>query len=421
MKAVVVELNNGFAAVLSDDGCIVTVKNNNFKIGQIIKTRNPNFKIARKIAAFSASAAAFIILSVGTWAYASPYTYISVDVNPSIEFTANRFDLIIRVKAVNDDGENILSEIPLTNLKNKTIRNAISQTIEQITEAGYFDSDTEGGIVIATSCKDTEKADNLVLELRETLENETAQNGDKVTIETFSVGLERVEEAKEMGVTPGKLNLVEKLQGVADDPSSINTEEWLDKPVREIMKATKEYKDHKNNSVKSSDETITKDSDEMIADDAGETIADVASEPIADDSDKIIVDDFDETTAQKEQVQQENQLKQSKEEHALEKAEKKSEKDQNVVDKSNIKEQATEKKGAEKAKKVNEKSSKAEESSTEEDAYPSDDASSLTLKETEKSKATEKMEETSEKTHKETNKGQEKENTSNQSENQGNH
>lgn len=242
MKAVVVELQNDFAAVLSDDGCVTTVKNNNYEVGQIIQIKKRSSHLTKKISAFAASAAAFAILGTGVWAYASPYTYVSVDVNPSIEFSVNRFDRVIDVTAVNDDGDDILEDISLNDLKNETISNALVNTIEQISEAGYFDSETEGGIVITTSSSDMTKAEELATDLAQDVEQKTAQNGDSLEIEVFSVNQERVEKAKELGVTPGKLNLVEKLQAASGNSASVNLEEWLDKPVKDIMKATKEYK-----------------------------------------------------------------------------------------------------------------------------------------------------------------------------------
>lgn len=242
MKAVVVELNKNQAAVLSDDGCIVTIRNDNYEIGQVIQMKNQKLGLTKKLSVFAASAAAFVVLSVGTWAYASPYTYVSVDVNPSIEFIVNRFDRVIKVKAVNDDGEEILSEIPLNELTNESIENAIKTTVDQLSEAGYFNSEAEGGIVIATSSEDTEKAEELADELQTSVEEVNQENGDSVVVETISVGLERVKEAQELGVTPGKLNLVEKLQEAAGDTAEVDISEWLDKPVKDIMKATKDYK-----------------------------------------------------------------------------------------------------------------------------------------------------------------------------------
>ncbi|MHB8127770.1 MAG: anti-sigma-I factor RsgI family protein [Mobilitalea sp.] len=240
MKAVVVEFKSDLAAVLSDDGCIVTVKNDNYEIGQIIQMRNSKIDFTKKIAMFAASAAAFVVLGVGSWAYASPYSYVSIDVNPSIEFTVNRFDRVLHVKAVNDDGEEILKEISLGYLNNKTIEEALTKTVKQLSASGYFEGDIEGGIVITTSGQNPLKAEELSLELQQTAKNEVVENGDDVDVEVFSVPLERVEEARSLGVTPGKLNLVEKLQASATDPATIDLEEWLSKSVKDIMKATKD-------------------------------------------------------------------------------------------------------------------------------------------------------------------------------------
>jgi len=251
LKAVVVQLNNTKAAVLSDDGCITTIKNNNYEIGQVIQLKKSKTDMVKKLTVMAAAAAGFIFVSVGSWAYASPYTYVSVDVNPSIEFIVNRFDRVIKVKAVNDDGEDVLSKLSLDTLKNQPIDDAITTTVDQISATGYFDGDTDGGIMITTSSEDAGKAEALAVNLQESVEQQTVQNGDVVEVEAISVGKDRVQEAQKLGVTPGKLNLVEQLQEAADDPTDISIEEWLNKPVKDIMKATKDYKD----SGKSSEDT----------------------------------------------------------------------------------------------------------------------------------------------------------------------
>lgn len=241
MKAVVVELKRDCAAVLSDDGRIVAVKNDNYEIGQIIQIRTQKLNITKKLTVLAASAAALVFLSAGAWAYASPYTYVSIDVNPSIEYTVNRFDRVIKVKAANDDGEELLNEIPLRELTNKSIENAVKTTVEQLSAAGYLDGEAEDSIIIATSSEGTGKADKLAEQLQTSVEEVNQENGASVAVETFSVEPERVREARELGVTPGKLNLIEKLKEAAGDSAEVNIDEWLDKPVKEIMQATKEY------------------------------------------------------------------------------------------------------------------------------------------------------------------------------------
>lgn len=242
MKAVILEIRNGYASVLSDDGCIIKIKNSNYEIGQVIQMTKQKNGAIKKLATFAASAVAVLVLGVSTWAYASPYSYVSLDVNPSIEFVLNRFDRVLSIKSVNDDGEEVLQEIKLSNLKNKTIIEAINHTLSQISELGYISDDSNAGIVITTSGKNMDKADELALEIKEEVEDEIVENYDTASIEVYSVGLERVEAARELGVTPGKLNLVEKLIASSNDSESINLEEWLDKPVKDIMKATKAYK-----------------------------------------------------------------------------------------------------------------------------------------------------------------------------------
>lgn len=242
MKAVIVELRNGYASVLSDDGCIVKIKDNNYEIGQVIQMTNQRNNMVKKIVTFAAGAAAIMVLSVSTWAYASPYTYVSLDVNPSIEFVLNRFDRVLTIKSVNDDGEDVLQEITLKNLKNKTIVQAINQTIDQISQLGYLSDGTTAGIVITTSGKNMDKADELAIEIKDEVEDEISKTYDSASVEVFSIGMERVEAARELGVTPGKLNLVEKLIASSNDAENINLQEWLDKPVKDIMKATKAYR-----------------------------------------------------------------------------------------------------------------------------------------------------------------------------------
>ena len=242
MKAVIVELRDGYASVLSDDGCVVKIKNNNYELGQVIYINNTGKSMVRKIAMFAASAAAVLVLGTGTWAYASPYSYVSLDVNPSIEYVLNRFDRVININAVNEDGEEILHEFKLGNIKHKTIKHAIHQTLDQITDLGYLNSDTKSGIIIATSGKNLNKADQLAHEIKEEVEQDIVDSYDDLpidaTVEAYSVGMERVEKAKELGVTPGKLNLVEKMISSSDDAENIKLEEWLDKPVSDIISAT---------------------------------------------------------------------------------------------------------------------------------------------------------------------------------------
>ncbi|WP_324825765.1 anti-sigma factor domain-containing protein [Sinanaerobacter sp. ZZT-01] len=241
MKAVVTEIKGSFAALLSDDGRMIKVKNKNYAIGQVIIMKETRLKVKHKLLPWAAAVfAVFAISGAGAYAYCSPYSYVSLDVNPSIEYTLNRFDRILDVKAMNDDGQDILEEMNFKNMENHTIEKAIAQTIKEISKNGYFDGSEEGGIVIATFGKNEKKSNKLADTLQETAQEAADEENGEIAVESSSVGLNRVKKARELGVTPGKLNLVEKLQASAENPDEVNLEDWLNQPVKEIMKEMKE-------------------------------------------------------------------------------------------------------------------------------------------------------------------------------------
>lgn len=264
MKAVITEIRGKMAVLLSDDGRITKIKNKGYTLGQevnFMKT-NSNFK---KAATFAA-AACFLLISGGSvFAYNTPSLYVSLDVNPSIEFSVNMFNRVIKITGVNEDGTEIINEINIDNLKNKNIADAVDLIVDEISNEGYLDSD-DAGIVIATSSEDEDKAEELAEELEDCVTEACDENSAEVTVNAEAVGKSRVDEARELGVTPGKLNLVEKLKESSEDPESIDINEWLDKPVKEIMAEIKENRkpeknvpDKKKKSEQTTQETTVPD------------------------------------------------------------------------------------------------------------------------------------------------------------------
>lgn len=254
MKAVVVEIRDKYVAALSSDGRIYKIKNNDYNIGQEIEIKKYLVNNNRFIKTVATVAASIMLFVAPAWAYFTPYSYVSLDVNPSVEYSVNIFDRVLSVIAVNDDGENVLKEIDLDELKNKNIEVAVQEVLTGIIEAGFLEEDQEGGIVIAASSKSDEKSQILADKLKSKVEEQVNEKSieSKVKVEAIGVGEERVQEAKELGVTPGKLNLVEKLQESSENPDDIIVEDWLKKPVKEIMKETK-----KNNKIEKKEDKKT--------------------------------------------------------------------------------------------------------------------------------------------------------------------
>nr|WP_312577327.1 anti-sigma factor domain-containing protein [Sedimentibacter sp.] len=269
MRAVVVEAKDKYVAVLSMDGRIYKIKNDNYTIGQEIEIKKHLVNNNRFIKIAATVAASIMLFAVPAWAYLTPYSYVSLDVNPSLEYTVNIFDRVLSVRAVNDDGERFLEKINLDDLKNKNIEVAVQEVVNGIIETGFFEKGQEDGIVIAASSKNNEKSQELADKLKSAVEEKVEEEsiGSEVEIEAISVGEERVQKAEELGVTPGKLNIVEKLQESSENPDDIIVEDWLKKPVKEIMKATKENKKTENSEkkqeVKTEDKKYNSESDQL--------------------------------------------------------------------------------------------------------------------------------------------------------------
>ncbi len=259
MKGIVIEINSDQAAVLSDNGAVERIKNKNYETGQVVRMKENKMNFIKKAGSI---AAVLAVTAAGSFAYAAPATYVSLDVNPSIEYTVNTFGRVLSVKAVNDDGEVITSEL---DVKNVNISKAVKVTIDKLREGGYITDDENAGIVITISASNDEKAEELAEELEEETKEYVEEIGETVEVEAEAVGKERVEEARTLGVTPGKLNLVQKLvksaEGV-EGAEEINMEEWLDKSVKEINKAIKENRKQLKEASKEVEEEVEAETDE---------------------------------------------------------------------------------------------------------------------------------------------------------------
>lgn len=218
MKAIIVEIKGRHAAVLTDDGVVSKIKNRNYCIGQEIVIKNNRNKLIRMTAA---AAAAIMLFVTPAWAYLTPYSYVSIDVNPSFEFLINRFDRVLTVRGFNDDGRELSKDINIDGLKNKEVQNAVKSVLNELKNKGYIIEGQEGGVIIATSSKSEAKKDVLFEKLRTAVNEEEAPEQTKDNeIKT------KIEKSKEPEITE---KLEEKEESAAQQTETIEkTEELTD-------------------------------------------------------------------------------------------------------------------------------------------------------------------------------------------------
>lgn len=280
--------------------------------------KNKKLSMVTKICGTAAVLAA---TAVTGFAYTTPFSYVSIDVNPSVEYSLNRFDRVISVTAVNDDGEKIVDGL---NVKNEKISRAVQITIDKLKEEGYLTDEEYAGIVIAVSNDNEDKAEDLKKDLEEDFdkedeekrndeeeekeeENDEKEVQDKkkdkkdtdekseednvdLDIVIEAVGRERVKEARKLNVTPGKLNLVQKLihslnEDDIEDIDEEDLQEYLKMSVKEINKTIKENRKSLEDIIEDDDMDETEIKEKDSEDEAHEEY---------DDDDEYDKDDDDE-------------------------------------------------------------------------------------------------------------------------------
>ncbi len=210
MRAVIVDISGKNAVALKRGGEFIKIKNNNYTIGQEIDVRRSNSNIIRMSRRLSAAAAA-LVLVIGGAAYGnalwnSPVSYVSLDINPSIEYSLNALDRVIEVEGVNDDGVAIVESLG-NEIKNKEITDAISLTVEALAAENYITVDEQNYIVIGVY---SEKGNHLD-SVKSKVDSYVPDEEKTLSVSTIAITKEVKEASEDMGISAGKLGYIEEI------------------------------------------------------------------------------------------------------------------------------------------------------------------------------------------------------------------
>ena len=235
MRAVVVEIRGSKAAVLSDSGEVKLIRNRNYSKGQVIQVKEElAFGSMSGLRMASALVAALLVITLGvsSYAYFTPVATVSLDVNPSLLFNLNRFERVLSYEGIGDAGQQIANQIKI---KNKSVDEAIMLALQQMKQDGYLGESDQNGVMISAAFKNAGQEQAFAARLKAAVQGELEDLEIEAEVEAEGVGYERVQAARDLGLTPGKLNLLEKLQESAEDEEEYAIDEWREMSVKEIM------------------------------------------------------------------------------------------------------------------------------------------------------------------------------------------
>ncbi len=169
MKAVVLEVRDGLAAVLREDGTVEKLRRD-CQIGETIELPEEGKVLhfpAKATKWVAAAAAAVIVMTAGgAYGYNTAYAYshVILDGDASVEYVLNRKDRVIRVNAVNEGGETLAEELNASGVKNATLSDAMAITTELLEGRGA-ENERGSNIVIRVSSRRDDREQRLSDEL----------------------------------------------------------------------------------------------------------------------------------------------------------------------------------------------------------------------------------------------------------------
>lgn len=234
MRGIVMEIEAGNAVVMKNNGIVDTVRAKpGWQAGDVVP-------IPARVVPFKAlaSIAACLVLAVGLLAgftlYHTQTTLVSIDVNPSIELSINRFDRVIAARSLNPEAEPILEDLPLKNLP---YTEAVALLMENEVLDGYIVADAL--LVFSVQSDDATRQEVLLAELAQAADSVITGQYTDATTEYMLVDGEEVAAAHGHGMSAGKYKLVQELAEYVPD---LDMDDYSHHSVTEIQGEIKAHR-----------------------------------------------------------------------------------------------------------------------------------------------------------------------------------
>ncbi|MDN5331305.1 MAG: hypothetical protein PWP45_530 [Tepidanaerobacteraceae bacterium] len=273
MKAVIIDIQRNFIIVVNQKGEFIKIPNKykDRQIGDEIDVLEIDTRIIfRKVASIAAVLIITTILAGYGMAFYRPVTYVTIDVNPSVEISLNRFDRVLDVEGLNEEGKRLVGDG--RSFKALPADEAVRILLDRAREQKFLVVESVVMITIS-NVKDEEKLNlerKLEYTARKELEEIEGENGisinqegkNEVELYVQHASIKLHSKAKKLGISQGKLMLYEKLK---ERDSKIELESVKNMRVKDILEELKFNTENKESKGKA-DET-TKNSEKGLEED----------------------------------------------------------------------------------------------------------------------------------------------------------
>lgn len=361
MKGLVVEIAGKYMVVADENGYFKKIKyEDGCTIGQEIDLLPASnlryFPVMQRISAVAA--VIVVAVGLGLYSYYSPYSYVSIDINPSVEIVLNRFEKVLDVQPLNEDGENIIKDSQ--EFMHKKVDDVLSKLIDEAHQQNYLKNDQENEVFITVSASKAQVAQEVSREVKEYAIAGLASSQVKANVSTESVTMEKRVLAKKDNISVGKFMLLEQLQKTSPNAG---IEQVKDKSVKDIMENIKKDKEKDAGKDKGKDNNRDDDKKTDKNMDKGIEKEEKNGEQHLKREDKV-EEKADKKIEKEDKSQKQDQKQNDKKIQGKENNRDKKSEDKNQEEKSKSNNQ-----GAEKKQEVSEENSMLEQSKVQEDLY----------------------------------------------------
>jgi len=219
MKAVVLEIKENWAAVLCEDGVVRKIKKGKLSVGDSLdispESRGKILSLGSFRRYLAGSAAALFLLTAGAggvYSYNNVWacSYVSLDINPSIEYTLNRQNYVIKVKGLNEEGQGIVDELMKTSLHHATLEETLEQTKLILSQKKYLNSDAGEYVLINVSASNDRRMNILQEEALSAFSTEQTQG--KLNLVLTGSTLKEHKTASSLGISTGTYQQIQYIK-----------------------------------------------------------------------------------------------------------------------------------------------------------------------------------------------------------------
>lgn len=215
-------MNNKVKDAFSEISAEETLKQKTLRAIKERGGRKKTRSLGRMLGWAASAACVAALLLAGGVLYTTQTAYISIDVNPSIELSLNRFDRVLKAVPKNEDARRVLSGIDLDHLK---YSDALQKIVEAERALGYLH---EGAAMVFAVQSDDAGQQGALIQESEAYAGNTV-GAEQTTC--YAVDGQELEEAHHHGISAGKYMAIQELREY--DPT-VTVDDYAHHSMREI-------------------------------------------------------------------------------------------------------------------------------------------------------------------------------------------